>query len=415
MTSNIVERWRSATPATRGVVVVIGLVAAVNLTLFGIKQIAGGEPGGRASSSYATAPDGVGAYAELLARNGHPVSRIRTAPSEQVLDPMTTVVVLDPFEILPEDGRSLRAFLEGGGRLVASEGFATPWLGDLLDDPPTIGESASGIARPLLPIFPGVQRVRHVGQDAWNDVGETEAALGDGEHVLVAFAEVGSGSVVLLADTSPLKNKLLDQADNAAFGLALAGEPGRTVQFLETVHGYGTSQGLGALPAQWRWSLAGLGAAALVYMVARGRRLGPPEEEARSLPPPRRAYVDSLAATLVKTNDPSAAAAPIRSAVRDNLALRTGLSRSAYDAGAGDDAAYDDELRTAATRIGIDPAVIEAALSTVTSNDDLLAVGAALARLTDSGTTDRTERQLCRNFVIGLRPRWQKLSSARKK
>lgn len=384
MTPNIVERWRSATPATRGLVVVIGFIATINLTLFGIKEITGGEPSGQSSSSYATAPDGVGAYAELLARNGHSVSRIRTAPSEQALDPTTTVVVLDPFEVSPEDGRALRAFLKNGGKLVASEGFASPWLKDVLDDPPAIGENAAGTARPLLPdVFPGVQRVRHAGQGAWDDAGETKAIFGGDDYVLVTSAEVDSGSVVLLADTSPLTNKLLDQADNAAFGLALAGEPGSTVQFLETIHGYGTSGGLGALPSQWRWSLAGLAAAALVYMVARGRRLGPPEEESRSLPPPRRAYVDALAATLVKTRDPRAAAAPIQRSMRDNLARRTGLRRSTHDTGDNDAdaAAYDDELRTAATRIGIDPAAIEAALGAVTSNDDLLAAGTALAQL----------------------------------
>ena len=40
------------------------------------------------------------------------------------------------------------------------------------------------------------------------------------------------------------------QADGAALGVALAGGDGRTVAFLETVHGYGVSRGFGGLPAR---------------------------------------------------------------------------------------------------------------------------------------------------------------------
>ena len=384
MTPDFAKRWQSTTPAARGVVVVVGLIATINLALFGVEQFTGGEPGGKASSSYATAPEGVGAYAELLGANGHPVRRILTSPSKRALDPVTTVMVLDPLEMLPEDGQALRSFLNNGGRVVASAGSTTRWLEDLLDNPPTIGDGTPGTVKPLLAdLFPGVRNVLHDGKAAWESLGGTEAALGDSKQVIATFARVGTGSLVLSADISPLTNNLLDKADNAAFGLALAGEPGRTVQFLETVHGYGESRGLAALPARWRWSLAGLAAAAAVYMASRWRRLGPPEDEARVLPPPRRAYVDALAATLIKTRDPRSAGAPIQRALRDSLERRTGLGGATYDT--ADETAHgatdNDALRLAASRIGIEPAAVEAALGTVASNDDLLAASTALAEL----------------------------------
>lgn len=379
MTTGLAKRWQSATPAVRGVVVIVGLAAMINLALFAIEQFTGGEPGGKASSSYATAADGVGAYAELLVANGHPVRRVLTSPSKQALDPATTVMVLDPVEVLPDDGQALRSFLENGGRLVASAGSTTRWLEDLLDNPPTIGNGTPGIARPLpASRFPGVRNVLRDGKTAWVNLGGTEAALGNSEQVIVTLARVGAGSLTLATDASPLTNNLLDRADNAAFGLALAGEPGRTVQFLETVHGYGESRGLAALPARWRWSLTGLAAAAVVYMASRWRRLGPPEEEARALPPPRRAYVDALAATLVKTRDPSAAGAPVQRALRDILDRRTGLAAADSDT---PDETEDGALRLAASRIGVAPAAAEAALGTVTSNDDLMAASTALAEL----------------------------------
>jgi hypothetical protein len=105
---------------------------------------------------------------------------------------------------------------------------------------------------------------------------------------------------VLLADASPLQNRLLDAADNAAFGLDVAG--GRPVVFLETVHGYGAAARVfSGLPAEVRWALLGLLLAGLVAVWSAGRRFGPPEDAERALPPPRTEYVDALAAALART------------------------------------------------------------------------------------------------------------------
>src|SRR5207249_7350779 len=103
---------------------------------------------------------------------------------------------------------------------------------------------------------------------------------------------VGRGRVALLADASPLQNRFLGEADDAALGLALAGPRKRPVAFVESVHGYGRASGVRAIPTSWRWALGGLVLAALVLIWARGRRLGPAERTTRDLPPPRRDYVD---------------------------------------------------------------------------------------------------------------------------
>jgi hypothetical protein len=113
-------------------------------------------------------------------------------------------------------------------------------------------------------------------------------------------ARAGRGSVALLADTTPLTNASLDQADGAALGIALAGGDGRTVAFLETVHGYGVARGFGGLPSRVKWALIGLALAALVAVWSAGRRFGPPEDPDTEPPPPRVAYVDALAAALVR-------------------------------------------------------------------------------------------------------------------
>jgi hypothetical protein len=102
-------------------------------------------------------------------------------------------------------------------------------------------------------------------------------------------------------------------------------------------------------------------------MVARGRRLGPPEPAARELPPPRRAYVDALAHSLGRTRRPGDAAAPVRARARRTIARRAGLPADAAD----------DDVRAAALRLGLEEGEADAVLGA----GDPIAAGTALARL----------------------------------
>jgi hypothetical protein len=219
----------------------------------------------------------------------------------------------------------------------------------------------------------GVERVRSAGDGGWTAAKAALPVVGrPGDPALVLVSELGAGRVVLLADASPVQNRALARADNAALGLALAGPPGRPVAFLETVHGYGESRGLAALPASWRWALAGLTIAALVWLLARAWRLGPPEREARDLAPPRRAYVDALGATLARTRRPGEAVQPVRAAARRRLERRAGLRPGAQP----------EELRRAAERLGLSE---EEARAVTGENDEVMAAGRALARLGGPG------------------------------
>jgi hypothetical protein len=294
----------------KAVGILVAIVIAANLALQRIDR-AIGTPGGPTSSSFATARDGLAAYAELLDRNGHRVVRLRTAPAESELDRGSTVVVLDPQGLTGEDVRVLRMFVEAGGRLVAGGLGAGAWLGQLLDDPPVWAPGGPTVARPLVPApeLVAVRRVRAAGEGSWRDSGAALPAVAGRAQALVSVATPGDGRAVLLADASPLQNRLLDRADNAALGLGLAGGRGRTVVFAESVHGYGRASGLRAIPGSWRWTLGGLLVAALVWMVARGRRLGPPERARRALAPPRREYVEALGTVLARTRSPAAALA----------------------------------------------------------------------------------------------------------
>ncbi|MCZ7528260.1 MAG: DUF4350 domain-containing protein [Acidimicrobiia bacterium] len=374
-------RRRRLGPGARAVVIGLAVVVGLEVLLVGLEAVfGGGSPGGPASSSFATAEDGLAGYAELLDRYGRPVRSLRGSLTEAGLDPGTTLVVLggDPLE--EDEAAEVGRFVRRGGRLVAGGASAVRWLshGDVVDDLPVRDFEGMSEATPLVddPAVAGVALVRAAGEGAWSDVGSARPVLGDrdeppGTDVLLAVSRVGDGEVLLLADPSPLQNRLLGEADNALLGLRLAGEPGRTVGFAEGVHGYGAASGLAALPTGWRVALAGVALAAVLGMVAASRRSGPPEDEARPLLPARQAYVDALALSLARTRQPAASVAPLQAAARRELARRAGLGADADEAA----------LRAAASSRGWPDDEVEALFTPAVDEGAVLAAGRALARV----------------------------------
>jgi hypothetical protein len=126
-----------------------------------------------------------------------------------------------------------------------------------------------------------------------------------------------------------------------------------------------------ALPAAWQLLLGGIALAALVYMVARGRRFGPPESLDRDLPPSRFDYVEALAAIVARTKQRDEAVGPVRRHARKELLRRAALP----------DDADDDAVRAAAKRLGLSDEDAAALLGSALTDDDVVAVGRALARI----------------------------------
>jgi uncharacterized protein DUF4350 len=263
---------------SRVLVVIVGVLVALNVIAL-VADALTPSPSGPPSSSFATSPRGLAAWSTLTQRHGVAVGALRSAPSDATLPAAGTVVMLDPGTVLHDEAVALRRFAERGGTVIAGARDPGDWLDVIAGrqlhwqegGPRSFSEPAGTI--------------RTAGEGSW------------GTNVLER-APAGRGAVVLVADPSFLQNRLLDQADNAAVALSLAGAG--PVAFVESVHGYGTGRGLGALPERVQWALWLALAAVLVLMWARGRRLGPAEPAGRELPPPRVAYVDALAATLRK-------------------------------------------------------------------------------------------------------------------
>jgi hypothetical protein len=355
----------------RRIALPVVLIVGTMVLLIGVARLTQG-PRGPDSSSYATAPRGAGAYAELLARAGHPVRRIRGSLSQTTISAASTVIVLDPRGVLASEVGALRRFLQRGGRVLAGASPPGAWLRELVGAQAPTWEQG-GPTRPGVlaraPETAGVQTIFTDGAGRWTEARGALSLVGDDSGALALIRPVGRGRLVLLADVSPLQNRLLAGADNAAFALALI--PSGTVAFAEGVHGYGRVSGLAAIPGRWRLLLAGLLAATLVLVLSRARRLGPPQDGARPMAPPRGEYVDALAAALKRTRMPDEASASVATAARVCLGQRARLGPGASP----------EAWRSAAGQAGLADDEITALLGRAASDEDVLARGRALAKL----------------------------------
>ena len=375
--------------AARAALAVLALVVALNVVSAVLDALAP-SPSGPASSSFATTEKGVAAWAALAEREGLRVRALRDDPSAESLSGGGTVAVMDAAGMTGEEARALRAFAERGGRVVVG-GPPGEWTRTLLetDEPPDWDDDGPETARALgaVPENEGVRRVRTAGEGRWPQPGRAQRVLAGDEGTLLVVHPAGRGSIALLADSSPLQNRLLGEADNAALALALSGRGPLT--FVESVHGYGPARGLAALPARYGWALIGLALAALVFMVARGRRLGPPEPERRDLPPPRRAYVDALAATMARGKQREEAVAPVRAEARRRLARRAGLGPQAGE----------DAWQAAAQAAGLEEDEARALSGRAEDDETVVATGRALAAL--AGGRDTMRRDATREDDAG--------------
>lgn len=372
--SRLLRWWRDATPIYRAVCVLIVAALALNLAAFVIDDVMRGRRAGPPSSSFATDATGLAAYVELLDRSGYRVDLSGDPPSAADLDSGWTVFVLDPPEIPATEVAALRRFVTSGGRLIVG-GSSEQWRG-LIDHLPEWGQSSTAaVLRPVVPVpeVEGVDTAVAGGDAAWIDPAGTLPALGDPATPVLTVASPEEGRVAFLADASPLQNRWLPRADNAILGLSLAGHPDRPVVFMESFHGYAEATGFGAIPLRWRWALALLGLAGAAWMAAHARRLGPPDRIARALPPPRRRFVEALAATLARSPHKHQAIEPLLERGRALLRRRLHLSPTAGD----------PEIKAAAESSDKLAAETAAVLSPIRSEQDVLRAGRAIVTLSE--------------------------------
>lgn len=361
---------------TRRVAIVIGVVIAgivlLNLLASGLDHaVSDSEPSGQPGSSYATNETGLAAYASLLEHYGHDVSVQRGSLAKSKLDPETTLVVIEPTELTTDDEAALLQFVSEGGRLIIG-GDAPYYVRNLRDDPPKWSADGVGTWQTVDPSLGGAQSIASQGIGSWTSPGSGKVLVGGPTESLVVVDHAGEGEIYMLADVTPLTNNYLANEDNAAFALALAGPDHRPVVFAEGTHGYGQKTGISAIPSRWKAALLILLLAIAVFVWSRARRFGPPDRRARELPPARAEYVRALSTTLERTRDRVGALTPAQRWARNEIARRAALRPNATD----------EEIAKAARGFGASDDEIAALFSPPVNDQQALALGRLIARIT---------------------------------
>ncbi|MGZ4678372.1 MAG: DUF4350 domain-containing protein [Acidimicrobiia bacterium] len=354
--------WRGIDERLRVVIVIAVGFAVIVASLAFVDRATRGRSDATTSSrgsARSTAVDGVRALRTLLHHYGIETDdlagRIRSD------EPVTaTLFVLDGAYPDDRDVAAVRAVLDRGGRVVIGGTDAAQWLDRA--GPPT---GARGPVHTEVTLDGARYAVSAEPSPRWDLPGGSR---------LVVTRRVGAGTVILLSSTSPLQNDRLARADNAAFGVALAGTNHRAA-FAEGIHGLTAVTGFDAIPGGWKLALLGAPVALLLAAVAAGRRIGGAEPQGRRLAPGRRVAIDVLGAAYARSNRPAAALATTGSRVRHDFCRRAGLPPDAPD----------DLVRAAAARVGWTGEMVDAFLVAPADRESVLRLGRALAH-TQRGT-----------------------------
>lgn len=343
-------------------------VVALNVIVWVASSLSGGGavsgPGG---SSFVTTSSGTAALAGTLNRLGVEVRRSRLPLDERAMDGDATVVIVDVdgADYSSSELNALEAHLLAGGRLVVAG--HTTMVERLLDPPPrwrsdgaATASTGGGVGAPA----GAVVALSGFGSLEPAEPDTTVLATGDGTVVAVS-RPVGAGTFVWVADSFPFRNEGIGQHDSAVVLAALL-DPTGPVVFDEYRHGYRQEGGLWSLlPAGWQLALLLGAVVALVGLIAYGRRLGPPHDRQRRLPPGRELFLEAVAGMLARSASTAEALEAIRREARRRLEER----------------APHTDPASAAVAVGLEADEIEAVLGTGADDDTLVTADRALATL----------------------------------
>ena len=283
--------------------IVVGVIVALNLAIVILGRWLDPQTSGPFGSSYVTTEVGVGAWHDVLVDLDRAVEQSRIPFPESTFGESTTVVVVNPDSDEFDRGYAdaLVSHARSGGRVLLVGVEEEDSLFDLAFRQ-EVGEegSAEAVSDPLTGDVEEVavgESMRYVGSDL-------DVLVADDAGAVVVRWDVGDGELITISGPWMFTNGRIDQGDNAILAVRLTG--GGVVVFDEYVHGFGADTGFSGLAATIMTVVIVGVVAALVAMWAGGKRIGPPEQLVRALPPARAEYLDAMARTLMKTNDKKA-------------------------------------------------------------------------------------------------------------
>jgi len=250
-------------------------------------------------TTYSSGSGGAKAAYLLLKGSGYDVERWEVSLS-QLPNPPTTLILAEPMEApTTEERRTLKQFVEDGGRLIVTGAFVSLFLPEsgVISDPlgaTTWKRLSAGAPSPITQAAPEITLAP---QAHWRPETFAVPLYGDGEQVMVVKYSFGKGEVIWWASATPLTNAGLKEPGNLEFFLACVGrEHHRRILWDEYFHGYRQSLVASAAQSPLKWIALQLALFALVIVVTYTRRSGPiclPIAESRLSP---LEYVQALGA-----------------------------------------------------------------------------------------------------------------------
>jgi hypothetical protein len=214
------------------------LVLVAGALIFGSPE----SPESRVPSTYSASSEGAEAAYLLLKETGYRVERWEKPPTALPAEKHTVLILAEPRKFPDEKQRAaLAAFLEGGGRIIATGPWADLFLPEGFSQFDPVEDLTWREFRALAPspITRAAQTVTLEPQAHWSRQASALALYGDDSKAVVVEYAYGQGEILWWASATPLSNAGLREAANLEFFLACLGEKESAhILWDEYFHGY---------------------------------------------------------------------------------------------------------------------------------------------------------------------------------
>lgn len=240
----------------------------------------GNEAGTKAEipTTYSTGSGGAKAAYMLLSESGYKIHRWERPLRELPQGAGKTLVIAEPSEVpTRQDRERLKAFLSGGGRVIAAGMFAGTFLPEDDSAPDLFSALSWKTAKAVSPsdITRAAPVIVLAPEARWRSFSAAYPLYGDGENTVVVKYPYGRGEVVWWAAATPLTNGGLKEQGNLEFFLACLGDPKGEILWDEYIHGYRETLASSIAHSPMKWIILQLALLALAVLATFSRRSGP--------------------------------------------------------------------------------------------------------------------------------------------
>jgi hypothetical protein len=229
-------------------------------------------------TTFSTASEGAEAAYLLLEESGLQTERWERSLSDLPDPSGKTLILASPMAApTPGERESLKRFLLGGGRMIATGMFAGVYLPRDSSIPDFLGTMSWKRMRALSPsaITRAAPEITIAPEASWQADSSAQPLYGDESNVRVVKFRFGEGEVIWWASATPLTNAGLREPGNLEFFLASIGDRPTEVLWDEYIHGYRETRAGSVWHSPMMWIFLQLGLLSVMVLATFSRRSGP--------------------------------------------------------------------------------------------------------------------------------------------